>query len=105
MKKTTKKRNLSQNPKLSSHSQPAEVKKLQTLTLEELDAISGAALTVNHNENIVSFSQLSQKQKPVPEEQATKVKELETLTIDELDAIAGAGVRMNHNETIIEFAK
>ena len=77
---SNQKLNLPKKPKAASKD-----RKLQTLTIAELDAIAGAqdGLALgNHNETI-------QKPKPSSED---KPKELQTLTITELDAISGAGI-------------
>ena len=110
---------LSQKLKPSSEDKPAKVRELQTLTITELDAISGSGLEVgglslNHNETIQKPKASSEK----------KPKELQTLTIAELNAIAGAGigtspfpvpspltvpsplpgqVPTNHNETMVSL--
>ncbi len=102
---TTKEQNLSLKQKLVLESQPAKVKQMQILTIAELDAISGSGFTINHNENLVSFSQLSKNQKPSSQVQPTEVKQLQTLTISELDEIAGGKLGSNHNETMIKFSK
>ena len=86
--------NLSRKPKPSSEDKPVKGRELQTLTISELNAIAGGALTVNHNETI-------QKPKPSSEKKPTEVRSLQTLTISELDAIAGGALSANHNETMI----
>ncbi len=83
---TTKKRNLSPKQKPVPEPQPTEARGLQTLTIAELDAIAGAALSANHNETMVKFPHLSQKPKPSLEDKPAKVRGLQALTIAELDA-------------------
>ena len=88
----TKKRNLSQKPQPSSEAQLVKIQELQTLTLADLEAISGAGVKMNHNETVVKFAHLSRKPKPSSEDKPVKGRELQTLTLADLEAISGAGL-------------
>ncbi|MDJ0903748.1 MAG: hypothetical protein QNJ55_33660 [Xenococcus sp. MO_188.B8] len=76
---SNRKYNLTRKQTLFSANKPKE---LQTLTIAELNAISGGRLANNHNETI---------QKPKASSE-NNPQELQTLTIAELDAISGAGI-------------
>ena len=89
--------------KPSSEAQPAKVQELQKLTISELEAIAGGALSANHNETVVKFPKLSQKPKPSSEDKPAKVRELQTLTIADLEAIAGGRLDFNHNQTVVSL--
>ena len=83
--------------KEKSQKPSSKVRKLQTLTIAELNAIASGAVPWNHNQTMVKFPNLATKQKL-----SSKVKKLQTLTIAELDAIAG-GAWNNHNETKVSL--
>ena len=42
--------------KPSSKAQSTEIRKLQTLTIAELNAIAGGRISLNHNQTMVSLS-------------------------------------------------
>ena len=42
-------------PKKASENKASKVRELKKLTIDELDALSGARLTLNHNETVVSI--------------------------------------------------
>ncbi len=102
---TTKERNQSQKPKLFAQDKPNEVKELQVLLIEQLEAISGAGISVNHNEVVVKSLDQSQKSKPSSVKRSAEFKELQKLAISELEAIAGGALGTNHNETLVGFGK